>query len=262
MTLFQRGERLLRRPGAGRRRGGRRVPARARASTCGSGASVTAARREGGEVVLTTSHGELRGRRAAGRGRPPGADRATSAWTPSASSRATYLDVDDTLQVRGRAVALRRRRRQRPRASSPTWASTRPARPARRSWRARRGRRWTPPTGRRSWRPPTTYATPVGRVHRSRRWPASGAPPRRRSRRAFRTGCVEYALGNVAGSSLFADGYDGHGDRRRRHRARGAARRRPSSGRASPRCCRRRRSPSSARCRSAGCGTPSRPSRR
>ena len=74
---------------------------------------ITAARRDGDEVVATTSHGDLRGdellvavgRRA--RTRDIGID--TVGLEPG-----RYLDVDDTMQVRGPAVALRRRRRQRP----------------------------------------------------------------------------------------------------------------------------------------------------
>ena len=46
-------------------------------------------------------------------------------------------------------------------------------------------------------------------VFTSRRWPASGSRRRRRRRPGLPHRVVDYPIGNVAGASLFADGYEG-----------------------------------------------------
>ena len=99
VTVFQRGERLLEglEPAAGE---AVEASLRARGVEIRTGCEITAARRDGAEVVATTSHGELRGdellvavgRRA--RTRDIGLD--TVGLEPG-----RYLDVDDSMQVRG-----------------------------------------------------------------------------------------------------------------------------------------------------------------
>jgi pyruvate/2-oxoglutarate dehydrogenase complex dihydrolipoamide dehydrogenase (E3) component len=99
VTIFQRGERLLEglEPAAGE---AVEASLRARGVEVHTDCEITAARRDGADVVATTSHGDLRsdellvavGRRA--RTREIGLD--TVGLEPG-----RYLDVDDTMQVRG-----------------------------------------------------------------------------------------------------------------------------------------------------------------
>ena len=226
------------------------------------GAGVTAARREGAEVVLDRSAtARLRGDEvlvATGRGarhrrhrpghRRPGRRASTSTSTTRCRCAACRGCTASATSTAARC--------------SPTWASTRPGRPARRSSRGPAASRcrladWSPhvATADHAATPQVVFTDPqvgLGRAHRR---------ARRRSR-ACRTGWSTYPIGAWPGASLFADGYTGTAIAvvdTEREVLLGRDLHRPGRRRAA---ARRRRSRSSARCRSPGSGTPSRPTRR
>jgi pyruvate/2-oxoglutarate dehydrogenase complex dihydrolipoamide dehydrogenase (E3) component len=170
------------------------------------GTAVTAARREGGEVVLTTDEGELRGdevlvavgRRA--RTTDVGVD--TVGLEPG-----EYLDVDDTLQVRGipwlYGVGDVNGRRQL------THMGKYQARQAGAAIVARaRGEEvstddWSPfvATADVAATPSVVFTVPqVASVGRTAAEAEEAGLPYR---------VLEYALGDVSGAALFADGYTG-----------------------------------------------------
>jgi pyruvate/2-oxoglutarate dehydrogenase complex dihydrolipoamide dehydrogenase (E3) component len=170
------------------------------------GTAVTAARREGGEVVLTTDEGELRGdevlvavgRRA--RTTDVGVD--TVGLEPGG-----YLDVDDTLQVRGipwlYGVGDVNGRRQL------THMGKYQARQAGAAIVARaRGEEvstddWSPfvATADAAATPSVVFTVPqVASIGRTAAEAEEAGLPYR---------VLEYALGDVSGAALFADGYTG-----------------------------------------------------
>ena len=205
VTLLQRGGRLL--PGA-EPQGGDAVLAslRHRGVDVRLGADVTAARRDGDEVVLTVGGEELRGDEvlvAVGRrARTAGIGVDTVGLEPG-----EYLDVDDTLQVRGLpwlyGVGDVNGRRQL------THMGKYQARQAAAAIVARaRGEQvavedWSPftATADRAATPAVVFTDPqvasVGLTSAQAR--DAGLPHR----------VVEYAIGSVAGAALFADGYEG-----------------------------------------------------
>ena len=205
VTLLQRGGRLL--PGA-EPQGGDAVLAslRDRGVDVRLGADVTAARRDGDEVVLTVGGEELRGDEvlvAVGRrARTAGIGVDTVGLEPG-----EYLDVDDTLQVRGLpwlyGVGDVNGRRQL------THMGKYQARQAAAAIVARaRGEQvavedWSPftATADRAATPAVVFTDPqvasVGLTSAQAR--DAGLPHR----------VVEYAIGSVAGAALFADGYEG-----------------------------------------------------
>ena len=170
------------------------------------GTGVTAARREGGEVVLTTSDGELRGDEvlvAVGRrARTTDLGVETVGLEPGA-----YLDVDDALQVRGipwlyGAGDVNGRRLL-------THMGKYQARQAGAAIVARaRGEDvsmadWSPfvATADHVATPSVVFTRPqVASVGRTVEEAEEAGLPHR---------VVEYAIGNVSGASLFADGYEG-----------------------------------------------------
>jgi dihydrolipoamide dehydrogenase len=205
VTLVEKGDRLLMRlePAAG---DAVAASLREMGVDLRLGTGVTAARREGGEVVLTTDVGELRGDEvlvAAGRRAGTtdiGAD--TVGLEPG-----EYLEVDDTLQVRGRpwlyGVGDVNGRR------LLTHMGKYQARQAGAAIVARaRGEEvstaaWSPfvATADAVATPSVVFTCPqVASVGRTVAKAEEAGLPHR---------VVEYALGDVAGASLFADGYSG-----------------------------------------------------
>ncbi len=205
VTLLQRGDRLL----------PRAEPQAADAVTTALrdagvdvrlGVEVTAARREGGEVVLVTADGEFRGDEvlvAVGRAARTGdIGLETVGLEPGA-----YLPVDDTLQVEGlpwlygvgdangRQLLTHMGKYQARQAAA--------AIVARSHGEQADGAPWSPTaaTADASATPSVVFTTPqiasVGRTVAEA--VADGLPHR----------VVEYPIGNVAGASLFADGYTG-----------------------------------------------------
>jgi pyruvate/2-oxoglutarate dehydrogenase complex dihydrolipoamide dehydrogenase (E3) component len=170
------------------------------------GTGVTAARREDGEVVLTTDGGELRGdevlvatgRRA--RTTDVGVD--TVGLEPG-----KYLDVDDTLQVRGipwlygvgdvngRKLLTHMGKYQARQAGAAIVARARGAEVSTADW--------SPfvATADHAAAPSVVFTSPqVASVGRTVAEAEQAGLPHR---------VVEYALGNVSGAALFADGYNG-----------------------------------------------------
>ncbi|MGX5654715.1 dihydrolipoyl dehydrogenase family protein [Geodermatophilus nigrescens] len=205
VTLLQRGDRLL--PGAEPQAGDTVVASlRDRGVDVRLDADVTAARRDGDEVVLTVGGEELRGDEvlvATGReARTTGIGVETVGLEPG-----EYLDVDDTLQVRGLpwlyGVGDVNGRRQL------THMGKYQARQAAAAIVARaRGEEvavedWSPytATADRAATPAVVFTDPqvasVGLTSAQAR--EAGVPHR----------VVEYPIGSVAGASLFADGYEG-----------------------------------------------------
>ncbi|MGY1609767.1 MULTISPECIES: dihydrolipoyl dehydrogenase family protein [unclassified Geodermatophilus] len=205
VTLLQMGDRLLddAEPQAGaavlaslRRRG---VDVRL-------GAEVRAARREGGEVVLETADGEVRGDEvlvATGReARTTGIGVETVGLEPGA-----YLDVDDTLQVRGLpwlyGVGDVNGRRQLTHMGKYQARQAGAAIVARARGERARTEDWSPHTATadRAATPSVVFTDPqvaaVGLTAAQAR--EAGLPHR----------VVEYPIGSVAGAKLFADGYEG-----------------------------------------------------
>ncbi|SHF89374.1 dihydrolipoyl dehydrogenase family protein [Geodermatophilus nigrescens] len=205
VTLLQRGDRLL--PGAEPQAGDAVLASlRDRGVDVRLDADVTAARRDGDEVVLTVGTEELRGDEvlvATGReARTTGIGVETVGLEPG-----EYLDVDDTLQVRGLpwlyGVGDVNGRRQL------THMGKYQARQAAAAIVARaRGEEvavedWSPytATADRAATPAVVFTDPqvasVGLTSAQAR--EAGVPHR----------VVEYPIGSVAGASLFADGYEG-----------------------------------------------------
>ncbi|WP_336028795.1 dihydrolipoyl dehydrogenase family protein [Geodermatophilus sp. FMUSA9-8] len=205
VTLLQRGDRLL--PGAEPQAGDAVLASlRDRGVDVRLDADVTAARRDGDEVVLTVGGEELRGDEvlvATGReARTTGIGVETVGLEPG-----EYLDVDDTLQVRGLpwlyGVGDVNGRRQL------THMGKYQARQAAAAIVARaRGEEvsledWSPHTATadRAATPAVVFTDPqvasVGLTSAQAR--EAGVPHR----------VVEYPIGSVAGASLFADGYEG-----------------------------------------------------
>ncbi|MGY1716618.1 dihydrolipoyl dehydrogenase family protein [Geodermatophilus sp. SYSU D01106] len=205
VTLLQRGDRLL--PGAEPQAGDAVLASlRDRGVDVRLDADVTAARRDGDEVVLTVGGEELRGDEvlvATGReARTTGIGVETVGLEPG-----EYLDVDDTLQVRGLpwlyGVGDVNGRRQL------THMGKYQARQAAAAIVARaRGEEvavedWSPytATADRAATPAVVFTDPqvasVGLTSAQAR--EAGVPHR----------VVEYPIGSVAGASLFADGYEG-----------------------------------------------------
>ena len=205
VTLLQRGQRLL--PGAEPQAGEAVLASlRERGVDVRLGSDVQAARREDDEVVLVTADGELRGDEvlvAVGR-----QARTTGIGVDSVGLEpGRYLDVDDTLQVRGLpwlyGVGDVNGRRQL------THMGKYQARQAGAAIVARaRGEQvstedWSPhvATADRAATPSVVFTDPqvasVGLTGGQAR--DAGLPHR----------VVEYPIGSVAGASLFADGYEG-----------------------------------------------------
>ncbi|HYO37627.1 MAG TPA: NAD(P)/FAD-dependent oxidoreductase [Geodermatophilus sp.] len=205
VTLLQMGDRLL---DGTEPQAGEAVLAslRARGVDVRLGSQVRAARREGGEVVLTTAAGEVRGDEvlvAVGRrARTTGIGVETVGLEPGA-----YLDVDDTMQVRGLpwlyGVGDVNGRRQL------THMGKYEARQAAAAIVARaRGRQadtadWSPhvATADRDATPSVVFTVPqVASV---------GITAAQARERGLPHRVVEYPIGSVAGAKLFADGYEG-----------------------------------------------------
>jgi dihydrolipoamide dehydrogenase len=205
VTLLQRGQRLL--PGAEPQAGEAVLASlRQRGVDVRLGSDVQAARREDDEVVLVTADGELRGDEvlvAVGR-----QARTTGIGVDSVGLEpGRYLDVDDTLQVRGLpwlyGVGDVNGRRQL------THMGKYQARQAGAAIVARaRGEQvstedWSPhvATADRAATPSVVFTDPqvasVGLTSAQAR--EAGLPHR----------VVEYPIGSVAGAALFADGYEG-----------------------------------------------------
>jgi pyruvate/2-oxoglutarate dehydrogenase complex dihydrolipoamide dehydrogenase (E3) component len=205
VTLLQRGGRLL--PGAEPQAGDAVLASlRGRGVEVRLDAEVTAARRDGDEVVLTDRGEELRGEEvlvAVGR-----TARTTAIGVDTVGLEpGEYLDVDDTLQVRGLpwlyGVGDVNGRRQL------THMGKYQARQAAAAIVARaRGEQvavedWSPHTATadRAATPAVVFTDPqvasVGLTSAQAR--EAGLPHR----------VVEYPIGSVAGASLFADGYEG-----------------------------------------------------
>jgi len=170
------------------------------------GADVTAARREGGEVVLTTSAGEFRGDEvlvAVGRSartRDIGLD--TVGLEPGA-----YLDVDDTLQVDGvpwlYGVGDVNGRRQLTHMGKYQARQAGAAIVARARGEVVDASPWSPFVATADDRatPSVVFTSPqVASVGRTAAEAAEAGLPHR---------VVEYPIGDVAGASVFADGYEG-----------------------------------------------------
>jgi dihydrolipoamide dehydrogenase len=205
VTVLQRGDRLL--PNA-EPKASETVTASLRDSGVDVrlNTDVTGARREGDEVVLTTSNGEFRGDEVlvavgrAARTRDIGVD--TLGLEPG-----KYLDVDDTLQVtghpwlygvgdvNGRSLLTHMGKYQARQAGAAIVARARGEEPDTSDW--------SPfvATADAAAVPSVVFTTPqiasVGRTAARAR--KEGLPHR----------VVEYPIGNVAGAAVFADGYEG-----------------------------------------------------
>ncbi|MGK5172807.1 dihydrolipoyl dehydrogenase family protein [Geodermatophilus sp. CPCC 205761] len=205
VTLLQRGDRLLddMEPEAG---DAVTAALRERGVDVRLGTDVTAARRDGDELVLRCTNGELRGdevlvavgRRA--RTRDAGLD--TVGLEPG-----EYLDVDDSLQVRGvpwlygigdvngRRQLTHMGKYQARQAGAAIVARARGERVSTADWSP------TAATADRLATPSVVFTDPqVASVGLTRARAAEAGVPHR---------VVEYPLGNVAGASLHADGYTG-----------------------------------------------------
>lgn len=205
VTLLQRGERLLPRsePQAGEAVAD---ALRELGVDVRFGADVTAARREGTEVVLTVGGEELRGDEllvAVGRtARTADLGLETVGLEPG-----EYLPVDDTLQVEdrpwlygvgdvnGRQLLTHMGKYQARQAASAIVARARGEQVDGAAWAP------TSATADHSATPSVVFTTPqVAGVGRTAAQAADEGLPHR---------VVEYPIGNVAGASLFADGYTG-----------------------------------------------------
>ncbi len=205
VTVLQRGDRLL---PAAEPAAGEAVAASLRNSGVDVrlGAEVTAARRDGGEVVLTTSEGELRGDEvlvAAGRvARTRGIGLETVGLEAGG-----YLDVDDSLQVRGtpwlygvgdvngRQLLTHMGKYQARQAGAAIVARARGEQVSMADW--------SPfvATADAAATPSVIFTDPqIASVGLTSTQAADRELPHR---------VVEYALGSVAGAALFADGYTG-----------------------------------------------------
>ena len=118
-----------------------------------------------------------------------------------------YLDVDDSLRVRGSdwlyGVGDVNGRK-----LLTHMGKYQAGRRARRSWRGRRASRSRWPTGRRSSPPPTTPRRRPS-VFTDPQVASVGLTSVEAAKRELPHRVVEYAIGNVAGASVFADGYTG-----------------------------------------------------
>ena len=205
VTLFQRGERLLDglEPAAGE---AVTASLRARGVEVRLDCEITAARRDGAEVVATTSHGDLHGdellvavgRRA--RTRDIGLD--TVGLEPG-----RYLDVDDSLQVRGTpwlyGVGDVNGRKQLTHMGKYQARQAGAAIVARATGEQVSMADWSPfvATADHAATPSVVFTDPqVASV---------GLTSVEAAKRELPHRVVEYAIGNVAGASVFADGYTG-----------------------------------------------------
>ena len=205
VTVLQRGDRLL---PAAEPAAGEAVAASLRESGVDVrlGADVTAARRDGGEVVLTTSEGELRGDEvlvAAGR-----VARTRDIGLETVGLEAgDYLDVDDSLQVRGtpwlygigdvngRQLLTHMGKYQARQAGAAIVARARGEQVSMADWSPFVATADTAAT------PSVIFTDPqIASVGLTSAQAADRELPHR---------VVEYALGDVAGAALFADGYTG-----------------------------------------------------
>ncbi len=205
VTLLQRGERLL--PGAEPQASEAVLASlRDRGVDVRLGSDVQAARREDDEVVLTTGEGELRGDEvlvAVGRrARTTGIGVDTVGLEPG-----RYLDVDDTLQVRGlpwlygvgdvngRRLLTHMGKYQARQAGAAIVARARGEEVSTEDWSPHVA------TADRAATPAVVFTDPqvasVGLTSAQAR--EAGLPHR----------VVEYPIGSVAGAALFADGYEG-----------------------------------------------------
>ena len=205
VTLLQRGERLL--PGAEPQASEAVLASlRDRGVDVRLGSDVQAARREDDELVLTTAEGELRGDEvlvAVGRrARTTGIGVDTVGLEPG-----RYLDVDDTLQVRGlpwlygvgdvngRRLLTHMGKYQARQAGAAIVARARGEEVSTEDWSPHVA------TADRAATPAVVFTDPqvasVGLTSAQAR--EAGLPHR----------VVEYPIGSVAGAALFADGYEG-----------------------------------------------------
>jgi pyruvate/2-oxoglutarate dehydrogenase complex dihydrolipoamide dehydrogenase (E3) component len=170
------------------------------------GSGVSAARREDGEVVLTTPDGEVRGDQVlVAVGRRP---RTTDIGVETVGLEAgKYLDVDDTMQVRGvpwlygvgdvngRALLTHMGKYQ-----------------ARQSGAAIVARARGEEVSTADWSPfvaTADHAATPGVVFTEPQVASVGLTSVEAEEKGLPHRVVEYAIGNVAGAALFADGYEG-----------------------------------------------------
>ena len=205
VTLFQQGDRLL--PGAEPQAGDAVLASlRDRGVDVRLDSEVRAARREDDEVVLTTAEGEVRGDEvlvAVGR-----RARTTAIGVDALGlEEGAYLDVDDTLQVRGlpwlygvgdvngRRLLTHMGKYQARQAGAAIVARARGEEVSAADWSPHAA------TADRAATPSVVFTDPqvasVGLTSAQAR--EQGLPHR----------VVEYPIGSVAGASLFADGYEG-----------------------------------------------------
>ncbi|MGY1828847.1 dihydrolipoyl dehydrogenase family protein [Geodermatophilus sp. SYSU D01180] len=205
VTLLQQGDRLL--PGAEPQAGDAVLASlRDRGVDVRLGAEVRAARREHDEVVLTTTGGEVRGDEvlvAVGR-----RARTTAIGVDSVGLEpGEYLDVDDTLQVRGLpwlyGVGDVNGRRQLTHMGKYQARQAGAAIVARARGEEVRGEDWSPHTATadRAATPSVVFTDPqVAGV---------GLTGAQAQERGLPHRVVEYPIGSVSGAALFADGYEG-----------------------------------------------------
>ncbi|MGY1729007.1 dihydrolipoyl dehydrogenase family protein [Geodermatophilus sp. SYSU D01062] len=205
VTLLQQGDRLL--PGAEPQAGDAVLASlRDRGVDVRLGAEVRAARREHDEVVLTTAEGEVRGDEvlvAVGR-----RARTTAIGVDSVGLEpGEYLDVDDTLQVRGLpwlyGVGDVNGRRQLTHMGKYQARQAGAAIVARARGEEVRGEDWSPHTATadRAATPSVVFTDPqVASV---------GLTSAHAEERGLPHRVVEYPIGSVSGAALFADGYEG-----------------------------------------------------
>ncbi|MGY1794004.1 dihydrolipoyl dehydrogenase family protein [Geodermatophilus sp. SYSU D00525] len=205
VTLLQQGDRLL--PGAEPQAGDAVLASlRDRGVDVRLGAEVRTARREHDEVVLTTAEGEVRGDEvlvAAGR-----QARTTAIGVDTVGLEpGEYLDVDDTLQVRGLpwlyGVGDVNGRRQLTHMGKYQARQAGAAIVARARGEEVRVEDWSPHTATadRAATPSVVFTDPqVASV---------GLTGAQAEERGLPHRVVEYPIGSVAGAKLFADGYEG-----------------------------------------------------